>query len=301
MRIAVRIALPIVLLLNALLRITSAQEPSKSVADLMELYASLTVVDGNVVEVRFPPSLKVDVKGAVDSHPLLDTRWADSYIREYGTVRLTGHLAKVLAREPIENNQLNLLKGLKTVILVDARFSNITDESLDLLQNLWLEHLDISATRITGQGLSDFRGCEVLRTLFAAGLLIDDSTFLEKCNNLEVLNLTATKLDAQAIERIAKLRSLRDLCLRGVPIKDEDVRQLALIQQLEHLDLADTQITSAALLMLAGHPRLRHLNISANIPADEIQKFKEQAPAVRVTIRNDGDPMVLPIMKRPEN
>jgi len=282
------------------IRVNFAQQP-QPVAELMQQKASLTVIDGNVVEVRFPPSLKVDFQHVVD-RPISDARWALNWIPEYGVFVLSGKLGTSLNREPIENQDLKLLNDLKNVTLVDARFTNITDEGLKTLQQLpFLQYLDVSATRVTGQGLASFGNCGQLHTLFAAGIQIDDdSAFLQNCEQLEVLNLAGTRLGSKTMERIVKLPNLRELSLQGAVVNGNDLPTLASINRLERLDLSGIQINRAVLTSLSSHPNLRQLILSTTKMDDEVQKFKEQNPLVDVTVSNDADVIVLPLLKQPE-
>jgi len=271
-------------------------EDTASVSQLMQLGATMTIVDGEVIEVRFPPSLTVKMPDP--QQPILDPRWAHGWIREYGIIRLTGRAGRQFSREPVNDDDLRPLDGLERVTLVDARFTNITDKGLKELQRLpVLQRLDISATQITGQGLSRLDNCEMLQALFAGGMLIDDGflTFLEKCPNLEVLNLSGSRIDSEAIPRIAKLKKLRKLFLPGCSIHDDDVRELAAIQPLEQLDIAATQVSSIALTALSGHPNLRHITISKSV--NDIEQFRRQNPQVEVNIVDDIGAIFLPLLK----
>jgi hypothetical protein len=116
------------------------------------------------------------------------------------------------------------------------------DESVFLRAAKWR-----AVERVWIDGCPGFRG----RTL--------DS--LQECP-LVFLSCYGSGVDDAAMHRIATLRTLEQLVLRGTSISDEGVAELRVLWQLTDLDLSDTAITNRALAPLKDLKRLYRLDLS---------------------------------------
>jgi internalin A len=130
----------------------------------------------------------------------------------------------------------------------------ITDDDLQLLKiHHSLRRLYLQATPITGTGF----------------------IHLKSLPELEGLYLQRTKLRDENLVHLKHLPSLKILSLMATTITDEGMKHLRACLNLRELELPKT-VTGRGLSALAGHPKLRKLNLSrANIDHQGIQVLPE--------------------------
>lgn len=106
--------------------------------------------------------------------------------------------------------------------------------------------------------------------VLAFGEIGDDAlASIQDCDNLEWLDLTATKITDKGLQSLPNLKSLRQLFLGGTQISNDGLSELKRFQKLEEVDLVGTRITAEGLSHLAEHPTLSSLRLTATRVGDE--------------------------------
>lgn len=109
---------------------------------------------------------------------------------------------------------------------------------------------------------------------------VGDAGVAEICKklDLELLDLTLTRVTNKSCEAIGKERKLESLFLEGTSIGDQGIRKLVGLKNLRELDLSSTKITNACAVDLAKLPNLEVLWLSDNELTDaasfELTKIK---------------------------
>jgi Leucine-rich repeat (LRR) protein len=162
--------------------------------------------------------------------------------------------------------------------------SAVTDTGLGPLEKMpRLELLDLSRTRVSGQGLkhvsasklsklvltgtavadpdlgtiADFRELVELRVgdtaITDAGL-----SALRSCHRLKILDLSGNRVSGSGLRDLIRVAYLT---LRGTEVTDETLPHLLTLRDLVRLDLSDTKVTAQGLSQLRQLPRLRLLEL----------------------------------------
>ena len=196
--------------------------------------------------VRFP---KNRVLGELFTEPYPASGGGISQMRRLGLARgevsvPAGHRLVLYAEGEMNERDLNALAKLGPQDLQSLLLNGceINDAGLAYLKNLtWLEHLDLSCNRITGEGLVHLEGMLLLERLEVWG-----------CDLTEV-----------GLAHLPPLPSLRDLAVSlNLELADGALAHLDKLPALERLDLHSTPVGDGALARLKDLRKLRYLNVS---------------------------------------
>lgn len=196
--------------------------------------------------VRFP---KNRILGELFTEPYPASGWGISQMRWLGLARgevrvPAGHRLVLNVEDRISEHSLKALSKLGPQDLQSLliRGCDITDSSLAYLKSFtWLEELDVSCNRISGEGLVS----------------------LERMFLLERLDVSGCDLTAYGLGRLPLLPSLRELALYlNLELADDALAHLDRLPALERLDLHGTPVGDGALAHLKRMRKLRHLNVS---------------------------------------
>jgi len=159
---------------------------------------------------------------------------------------------------------------------IEATEGEISDEALRHLPNLpGLEWLEIGGGKATPAGLANLKNCTALKRLYVHDIHLggDALPWLSNLTKLEALSLQRTGIDGTVLKNI-KSPVLVALNLSGDKIADQDMAQIASMQQLEVLAVADTQVEGPGIGKLEGMKRLNELNImNCRIYDNDIEIF----------------------------
>jgi hypothetical protein len=155
--------------------------------------------------------------------------YSDELITDAGLSALKGwkHLKRLSVRgTKITDTTLQHLSGITSLESLDAGYAQITDVGLELLTPLTnLKELAIGGNKLTDTGLQSLRQLPGLVYLDLSGVERTDS-------GLWSVSLTEPGLDA-----IATLQNLRHLRLNGTLVSSRGIERLAGLSKLEWLDL----------------------------------------------------------------
>jgi len=218
--------------------------------------------------VRFP---KNRILGELFTEPYPASAWSVSEMRRLGLARgevrvPAGHRLVLYVEEWISEHGLKALSGLgprdlQALLLCGCE---ITDSSLAHLRSLtWLEHLEVSCNRISGEGLVHLK----------------DMLLLER------LDVSGCDLTEGGLACLPPLPSLRDLALYlNLELSDGALAHLDRLPALERLDLHGTPVGDGALARLKRMRKLRHLNVShTKISRDGVVELCAALPLCEVS------------------
>jgi hypothetical protein len=145
----------------------------------------------------------------------------DDYFRNTTFVTIPG--------EKVTNADLEHLKELKQVQMLDLQISKITDAGLEQLKGMkQLQSLELSKTQFTDAGCQHLIGMNKLQTLILDGTLITDAGLkhLKGMIQLQNLSLVGTKVTDNGLEKLKELKQLQLLDLRRTKVTDAGVEKL---------------------------------------------------------------------------
>lgn len=198
-----------------------------------------------------------------------------SYPAQYGNARPAKE--EVTAADALTRLGVPLQRDSHGVVRwIEATEGEISDEALRYLPSLpGLEWLEIGGGKATAAGLANLKGCTALKRLYVhdIGLNGDALPWLASLGKLEALSLQRTGIDGKVLKNI-KSPELVVLNLSGDKISDDDMAQIASMQQLEVLAVADTQVEGPGIAKLEGMKRLNELNImNCRIQDNDLESF----------------------------
>jgi Leucine-rich repeat (LRR) protein len=157
-----------------------------------------------------------------------------------------------------------LLPRLPKLRSLRARGCSVGDGALAALGGCQdLRTLDLTGSQITDAGLAQLSACEKLEELDLTGTAVtDDGIVPVVLPNLRVLKLFATRVRGPGVWHFTTLVSLD---LRATAVDDEGLNRIAGLTNLEELDLSRSRVASDGLRHLSGMPRLRKLRLANSI------------------------------------
>lgn len=167
-----------------------------------------------------------------------------------GEVRVpAGHRLILYAEKEMSERDLKALAKLAPRDLQSLLLSgcDITDAGLAYLRKLtWLEHLDLSCNRISGEGLAHLEGMLLLERLEVWGCDLTE-TGLAHLPSLPLLRDLAVSLNLEladgALTHLDKLPALERLDLHGTPVGDWALVRLKKLWKLRYLNVSHTKIS----------------------------------------------------------
>jgi hypothetical protein len=111
---------------------------------------------------------------------------------------------------------------------------------------------------------------------------------LEHLERIEVLGLSYTEVDDDAMKKLADLRHLRSLSLDGTTVSDDGLRHLAHLTTLEALWLWETPTGDKGLQHLAGLSNLRELRTGPNVTDTSVSLLGKLRKLEHLDLRDTG-------------
>ncbi|MBL8851892.1 MAG: hypothetical protein JNG89_19625 [Planctomycetaceae bacterium] len=200
----------------------------------------------------------------------------------------------------LKDADLELLKGLPSLVDIDLAKSSVTDAGLAALQSFPnLKSLGLQRCNlVTDAGLSHLESVPNLERLYLLYTLIgnDGMEHVAKLKKLKVLDLRGSKVSNAGLEKLREHPALVDIKLRASSIDDEALPILASIKQLRSIEAEDTTIVGTELGQLATLTDLQKLNLwrsyvdeSSFAPLSVLTKLRDlrlRGTAVRATVLN---------------
>lgn len=161
----------------------------------------------------------------------------------------------------------------------------LTDEGLANLRPLVsLKHLNLgSCRRITDDGvkhLAPLNNLESLNLGFCRRITDKGFAVLEKFRKLKTLNLSITNVRDDRLKTIAAMDELQHLDLDNTPITDEGLRHLADMRKLRSLRFVGAAVTDNGIAALHGIKTLRFLNVTdTHVTPAGIATLKQTLPS----------------------
>jgi hypothetical protein len=179
--------------------------------------------------------------------------------------------------------------GVSTASIDEAypAFLDVTDADLEALSDLNVKRLVLGRTSVTSQGLSSLRKLNKLRRLDLTDLRIENDdglSFLAADCDLSELSLFGVQVTSGCGERLAKMKSLKELNLSRTLVDDKVMASLAKLPSLESLALSDTAITDAAEVEILQMKRLKELDVAlTKITPQCVERMKNTRPGLTIS------------------
>ncbi len=202
--------------------------------------------------------LIVDVAGAGDLSALAHFQSDDLYAIDLSTAH-------------VQNAQLKYLRNLTGLCVLNlsslARDTTVNDIGLDemnLGEMIRLEHLSLSGTHITNDGMRYLQPLSSLRWLDLARVSVDDRglSHISSLSHLQHVQLSYTKVSDVGLQYIEGLTELIELGLSFTRVHGEGLRYLSNLAHLSMLNLSGSTIQDAALTTLSSLTTLGSLDLS---------------------------------------
>lgn len=149
--------------------------------------------------------------------------------------------------------------------------------------------LDLSATKVTNEGLKEIAAFEQLLFLDVCGTEVTDAGLKELAGFKELLalNLSGNQITDAGLKELAALPRLQALYIEapcgGGKVTDAGIKEIARLRRLETLCLPRTQITDAGLKELATLQQLQWLNVvGANVTRDGMHELRRALPGLQI-------------------
>ena len=179
----------------------------------------------------------------------------------------------------INDSYVEALSGSATLKIVDIENSSITDKSLEILKQLPLiETLALRRNlQLTDRAVKLFAEFKNLKTLqilyngFSAMSLYD----LDKIKSVRVLDLRALPVGDDTLMCIADLENLEEIRIRSGSVTNEGVAELKKCKNLRIIELQDAGVSAGLAEALKDMENLRYLRIfrCANFSAQGISEL----------------------------
>lgn len=167
-------------------------------------------------------------------------------------------------KDGLTNDHMIGLRAVPNLRRLSLRDANVSDKSLDVVSRLTgLVRLDLSGTKVTLSGLVE----------------------LESLKNLQRLDLSYTTASGSQKLNPRGMPSLRELSLRGVSMRDEDLRRIVRwAPSLESLELPETSVTDQGIKCVAALPNLRALNVASTKVTGQSQETLVTCSSLRLVV-----------------
>lgn len=146
-----------------------------------------------------------------------------------------------------------------------GRLPEFTGSGLDHLKRSKLTELNLSEVEgLTDEGMAGIGELtQLTRLSLPPQLTTDGLVHLHKLTNLESLWFNKTQFDDEGFRHIAKLKSLRELCLNGTKsFTGKGLRHFSDLMQLTDLHLDQTAVTDEGLIAVSRLTHLKSLTLS---------------------------------------
>lgn len=182
--------------------------------------------------------------------------------------------------------QLQKIKDPEKYMAISVASTHFTDADLPaLLPFRNVKEIDLAMTGVTDRGLPIFKQFPDLSKLSLHGdeHITDASidTFYE-LPMLRRLNLSLTSVTGAGVRRLAGIKQLRKLHLKGLPVDDSDLESLAPLRQLELLDVERTKVTDRSMKVIGNFQMMLLLNVRHTAVTDAGIAELSKLPALLV-------------------
>ncbi len=176
------------------------------------------------------------------------------------------HLAALSLRDTgLPDAALKELAPLTGLIQLDLRGTKAADEGLEALAPL-KKLTSLRLPEITDVGLRSLRRAGLLHTLAEARAAGGGRPAGPE--DVELLDLSGTKVTGRGLKELAPFTRLASLDLRDGQLNDDGLDGLAALKHLTHLDLRDTRVSDDGMKALARLKQLRTLNLKGTLVTD---------------------------------
>jgi hypothetical protein len=186
--------------------------------------------------------------------------------------------------------QLELLEQFDRLEALVLRFGFLENEDMSELEQSGedddsllplprlpnLRGLNLTQASFRGDGLEHLKQIEVLHL---TGTEVDDDALakLAGLRHLKILSLADTEVTGAGLRHLAGLTSLEELWLWGTPTGDEGVRHLASLPNLRRLHLG-YDVTDASVPLLKQFTRLEYLSLESEVTEDGVKQLQAALP-----------------------
>ncbi|TXT39509.1 MAG: hypothetical protein FD138_55, partial [Planctomycetota bacterium] len=191
-------------------------------------------------------------------------------LRDFGAAVQLNEASQIvhvtLLNHPRCNDEsLEPLKSLKSVVAIDLRGTKITDAAMSIIGGLTsLEELYLGETAITDAGLANLKKLTALRVINLVNTKATDAGLTElsgMLKQLKAVNLLKTEITDAGIRGLKGLTDLEVLVLPPAAT-DASLAVAADLKKLRVLWAVDSKVTDAGLSKLALLDELRELDLS---------------------------------------
>jgi internalin A len=155
---------------------------------------------------------------------------------------------------------------------VDLRASWVTDSDLRKLQQLSnLSYLDLSVTRITDQGMQEWKnlpGIVELNLYYAEYITDEGLAAIKDWKKLKRLNVHGTKATDTTLEHISGITTLESLNIGSAMITNIGLERLVTLPNLKELTIGGNKLSDAGLQALRQIRTLTYLDLSGRQGTD---------------------------------
>lgn len=190
----------------------------------------------------------------------------------------------------LTDKSMQSIDHLRNLTYLNITDNEITDESIKYLNKLpELRNLYIGFTQITEDGILRLKRLKEF-TSFGTGRITSVSRVLSKLKNsnkLVLLSLTKSGLTNDDLKIIATMKSLEELSLDENPtVKDNSLKSLTPLNNLQRLDVSETNITGLSIPTFKDFPQLKRVMVARNQwSGDDLKRFRATYPNILLTIR----------------
>ncbi|CAN5513091.1 hypothetical protein BH10CYA1_BH10CYA1_53200 [soil metagenome] len=188
----------------------------------------------------------------------------------------------------ITDNGLQGIENCQSLEKLDIQHSSLTASGLSRLRKLPLRDLSIRLSDINN-GMAAIAQISTLKelTLKNTRFPISDLQNISALKNLEILDLSNTKVDGKGLALLAGLQALKTLYLTSDDIDDQALSQFPYLPSLRYLVLKQTRIRNRGLESLAKLPSLVDLDVSDTVFTDNSVPYLKHLKITNLTVRNN--------------
>lgn len=173
------------------------------------------------------------------------------------------------------------LPQLRSLVLNKTK---VTDEFLHDANRSTVSRLALAGTSIGDAGIKHLRGSIRMWDLNLSATQITNACLddLATLTNLQMLDLSSTKIDGEGLKKLAPLK-LHDLNLENTSIGDSAVDTLVALAPAGTLRLTDTKVSMDGLCKLSVSGKISYIYVSYNdFTADQVKELEALNPKCRI-------------------
>ncbi len=210
--------------------------------------------------------------------------WLGNYARKrtaaFAAIRQAGGQIRMVMREPTLLDEWFGPEMFCVVNKVDLRKGKVNNELLAYVGDLReLRRLDLSYADIDDEGLRQIAHLP-LNELWLQSTRITDSAAqtISRMRTLNFLQLNATSLSDEFLDRLRPMPELEDLGLRGTNVTSAGMRYLSRHSKLKELDVYSTKVDDAGVEHLVDCRSLTRLGLSMTKVTNHVFEYLARLP-----------------------